>query len=89
MISIYFDGLSHGLGDSGSEVGGSRQGGRVLARSFASDDGDRRWISGTVRIAGSKPNGSLESGGFGGGRTPLGPDPRIQFPFAASRHFAM
>jgi hypothetical protein len=53
---------------------------------------DRRWILGTLDLRlGSKPKGSGVSGGFFGGRTPLGSDPRRQFFVECSskqmRHF--
>ncbi len=64
-----------------------RWGGRVLAISFSCGDGDRLLISGALRIIGSNPKGILASSGFGGGRTPLGSDPRSKLPLAALWHF--
>jgi hypothetical protein len=46
------------------------------------------WMLGTDLVRESKPKGSQMLGGFGGGRTLLGPDPESQsLFFAASRHF--
>ena len=69
---------------SGVEIGGILRG--------VSDrlDNGLRWMSGMVDLKlGSKPKGSGGSGGFFGGRTPLGSDPRSQlfFVVVASRHF--
>ena len=67
----------------------------MLADVFDMLGDDRRWMSGTEDLRfGSKPKGSGGSGGFFGGRTPLGSDPRSQFFFvdASSRqmwHFFM
>ena len=47
-------------------------------------------MSGTVGLKlGSKLKGGGGSGGFGGGRTPLGPDPMIQLLFVALWHFVI
>jgi hypothetical protein len=49
-----------------------------------------QWMLGTDLVRESKPKGGQMSGGFDGGRTPLGPDPESQsLFFAALRHFDM
>ena len=83
--------MSHGFGVSGADIGGIFRGG-MLADVFDMLGDDRRWMSGTEDLRfGSKPKGSGGSGGFFGGRTPLGSDPRRQFFIDASsrqmRHF--
>jgi hypothetical protein len=83
--------VSHGFGMSGVEIGGILCGGMLENVSDWLDSG-RRWMSGMVDLRlGSKPKGSGGSGGFLGGRTPLGSNPRRQFFFDASsrqmRHF--
>ena len=78
---------SHGLGESRAEVGGSRRGGRLNSSGGVGEGGLHRWICGIAELM-SKPNWSGISGGFFGGRAPLGPDPIGQFPFfASSQHF--
>ncbi len=53
------DESSHELGESGADIGGSHQGGRVLAKSFACGYGGGLLISGALRIIGSNPIGIL------------------------------
>jgi hypothetical protein len=74
---------------SGVDIGGIFCGGMLADVSDRLDNG-RRWMSGTVDLKlGSKPKGSGGSGGFFGGRTPLGSNPRSQLFFVASRHFVI
>ncbi len=73
------DAVSHGFGVSGVEVGRIPRGGMLTIIAERLGNG-LRWMSGTVDLKlGSKPKGSGGSGGFFGGRTPLGSDPRHQF----------
>jgi glycerate kinase len=75
---------------SGVDVGRILRGGMLAVVAERLDNG-LRWMSRTVDLKlGSKPKGSGGSGGFGGGRTPLGSDPRSQLFIVASvvaRHF--
>ena len=77
---------------SGVEIGGILCGGMLLTAVSDRLDSGLRWMPGMVDLKlGSKPKGSSGSGGFFGGRTPLGSDPRSQLCFVTLattlRHF--
>ena len=69
---------------SGVEIGRILRGGMLAVVSDRLDNG-LRWMSRTVDLKlGSKLKGSGGSGGFFGGRTPLGSNLRSQLFFVAS-----
>jgi hypothetical protein len=76
--------VSHGFGVSGADIRG------IFCNGMLADVSDRLGMSGTVDLKpGSKPKGSGDSGGFIGGRTPLGSDSRSQLFFVALQHFVI
>ncbi len=82
--NVNADAVSHGFGMSGVEIGSIL---RVGMLAVVSDrlDNSLRCMSGTVDLKlGSKLKGSGGSGGFFGGRTPLGSNLRSQLFFVAS-----